>query len=90
MAELFPGRVVHVELSPSACRSKERLLAHLLENTEGVVSFHIDPDTRTLTAYLDETHVDDATLVRVLVTSGLFPASTREVGVEFGGDNSAC
>lgn len=80
MAQRDNGRVIHLHLGGTASPSSQRLLVHLLDRTEGVVGYTLDPDHMTLTAYLDATHVDDRALVKALVASGMFPHSSQELG----------
>lgn len=88
MATSYDGRIARIAFAASPCPSNKRLLAHLLERTDGVISFHIDSDERVLTAYLEPGVAEDGDLVRALVASGMFPAAVS--GAPLGGDPNAC
>ena len=88
MATSYDGSIARIPFSASSCPSKKRLLAHLLERTDGVISFHIDSDERVLTAYLEPGVAEEGDLVRALVASGMFPVAIP--GTPLGGDSNAC
>ncbi len=90
MGQRFEGRVVRVGLGGGSCASSHRMLAHLLDRTDGVASYSIDPTTATLTAFLDHTHHDDDAIARALVAAGMYPTSTFEVGAHHKDETNAC
>jgi len=90
MAERFEGRVVRYTLGGSSCRSSDRLLSHLLDQTLGVTAHAIDAETRTLVAYVDDAHAEDAHIVRALVASGMYPVEARDLGVTEEGRTDVC
>lgn len=82
MAERFKGRVVHFYTNGSECPSKEKLLSHLLEKVEGVTAHHYDPQSKVLTAYIQEETADESAIVRALMTAGMYPVGAFDVGAE--------
>lgn len=90
MAEKYIGRVVRVSLAGGSGPGSERMLAHLLDQANGVVAYFIDAEERVLTAYLDESHSDDEVLVRALMASGMYPKSSHDVGVTDKDGTNAC
>jgi hypothetical protein len=90
MAELHHGRVMRIELGGAGSDAKERLLDHMLSEMDGITAHHIDPVSRTLTAYVDHTLADEDDIIRALIASGMFPVKTREVGHHEEDDTRVC
>lgn len=90
MGEKQPGRVINLRLGGSNCASSHRMLSHMLDKTDGVMAYFIDPETHTLTAYLDDEDVDDVALVRALMTAGMYPRISDETGSADEGGTHAC
>lgn len=78
MDDSFAGRVVNLRLGGRNLASSQKMLSHMLDHTDGVLAYFIDPDHQTLTAYLDDVNGDDFALVRALVTAGMYPRITEE------------
>lgn len=90
MATIFEGRLVRFTFGGGSCRSSNRLLGHLLDRTEGVTAYFVDPENRTLVAYVDDTLADESDIVRALVTSGMYPVEASVLGVTEEGRTDAC
>lgn len=90
MGQLYTGRVIRMPLGSLACRSKAPLLEATLSSIVGVSAFFINCEEGVLTAYVDDITANEASLVRALVASGMYPMGNFNWSTRSEGDSRAC